>query len=231
MTALAVIPARGGSKRILKKNIRPFCGKPMIEWVIDFALTSGFFEKVFVSTDSAEIAQLSVSLGAEVPFLRPENLSDGNTGLMDVIKHSIDFFEKKKFEFSSVTLLYPTAPFIRSEYLAQAMSDIEDNEFAVSVCLYPYPIQRALEINTVQKTIEMIDKDFYREGSQDLRKTYHEAGQFIVGQKMAWKTKTPFLDGRTSPVIIPRYLVQDIDEEEDWVEAEIKFSMLKKMNK
>ncbi len=226
MSNLVVIPAREGSQRIIGKNIKNFHGKPIIAWSIELALTCGSFDRVIVSTDSKEISKLSVSLGAEAPFLRPKNISDGDSSVIEVVRHAIDFLYSKGESYELVTLLYPTAPFTRASDLVKAVTCIKTYDFAISVTKFPYPIQRALSISKDEKTLQMINKSNFHKRSQDLENSYHDAGQFIVGKNYAWKEKKPFVDGRALPIIIPRYIVQDIDDEEDWVEAELKFKIL-----
>ena len=226
MTAIALIPARSGSKRIKNKNIKLFHGKPIIEWIINTALKSELFSKVIVSTDSQEIADLCISLGAEIPFFRPKRLSGDNIVLTDVVKHAIDFLEKDKIGFDSLTLLYPTAPFTLPKNILHSLEAIQNCDFSASVSSYQHPIDRALKISQKTNLLQMRNKKNYFERSQDLQEFFYDAGQFITGKKNAWKTKIPFVNSRTSGIIIPRYLTQDIDSEEDWQEAEIKFSIL-----
>ena len=145
MRNIAIIPARGGSKRIIKKNIKLFYGKPIIGWAIEAAEKSGLFEKIVISTDCKEIAQISRSLGGEVPFTRPDNISDDHSSVIEVIRHAIKFYETKKETFELATLIYPTAPLIKKRDLVQAVSSINKYDFAMSVTSYSYPIQRALE--------------------------------------------------------------------------------------
>ena len=227
MSTIAIIPARAGSKRIKKKNVRLFHGKPIIEWVIDAALRSKLFKKVIVSTDSEEIANLSNSVGAEVPFIRPQELSGDDIGLIDVVNHAICEIEKEKTNFDIVTMLYPTAPFVSSTSISKSLEAIQHYDFSVSVCAFSHPIGRALRFSDKNQLLEMISKKNYTSRSQDLEQFYHDSGQFVSGTKEAWKTKIPFVSGKTAGIVIPRFLAQDIDSEDDWIEAEIKFSVLK----
>ena len=228
MTAVAIIPARSGSKRIKNKNIKSFSGRPILEWVIRTALSSKLFDKVIVSTDCEKIAGLSEAVGAEIPYLRPENLSNDYAGVQEVVIHAIDFLDKKDFYFDTVTLLYATAPFVTKEYLSKSLEAIKHVDFSISVCAFPHPVERALRLSEKGNVIEMIDKEHYLIRSQDHRILYHDAGQFVSGRKHAWKTKVPLLSGNTAPIIVPRFQAQDIDNEEDWLEAELKFLVLKK---
>ena len=227
MKNVAIIPARGGSKRIIGKNIRLFHNKPIISWVIRLALACDCFEKIIVSTDCNETAELGKSLGAEVPFLRPKKISDDHTSVIEVIRHAIEFFQSKDEFYELVTLIYPTAPLTNVSDLKKAIRLIGEYDFSMSVALYPYPIQRALFVENQSNTIQMLEKNNFMKRSQDLKDCYHDAGQFIVGKTMSWLKKKPIVEGKTLPIIVPRIRVQDIDNEEDWNEAELKFSLMK----
>ena len=231
MRNLAVIPARGGSKRIPKKNIKLFHGKPIISWVIESSLETNLFENVVVSTDCEEIAQISRSFGAETPFVRPASISDDNTSVFEAVRHTIDFFKKKNENFELVTLIYPTAPFIEKSDIQSAINSINDFDFSIAVTLFPYPIQRALRVDDDTCTVSMVETKNFLKRSQDFPQRYHDAGQFVVGKTKAWEEKTPLIDGRTLPIVVPRIRVQDIDEVEDWKEAEAKFSFIRNQNK
>ncbi len=226
MKNIAIIPARGGSKRIIGKNIRMFHKRPIISWIIQLAKSCDCFEKIIVSTDCEKTAELGRSLGADVPFLRPESISDDYTSVIDVIRHAIEFLNNKDEFYELVTLIYPTAPLMSISDLKNAIKCIGDYDYSMSVALYPFPIQRALFIENQSNTIQMLDNDNFMKRSQDLREAYHDAGQFIVGKSDSWLTKKPIIDGKTLPIIIPRFRVQDIDNEEDWQEAELKFSFI-----
>ena len=195
MTAVAIIPVRSGSKRIKNKNIKSFSGRPILEWIIQTALLSKLFDKVIVSTDSEKIADLSKAVGAEIPYLRPKNLSDDYTGVQEVVIHAIDFLDKIDFYFETVTLLYATAPFVTKEHLSKSLEAIKQFDFSISVCSFPHPVERALRLSEKGNVIEMIDKEQYLIRSQNHRTLYHDAGQFVSGRKHAWKTKVPLLPG------------------------------------
>ncbi len=227
MKNVAIIPARGGSKRIVGKNIRLFHNKPIISWVINLAQESDCFEKIIISTDCRKTAELGKSLGAEVPFLRPKSISDDYTSVIEVIRHAIEFFQSKGEFYELATLIYPTSPLMNVADLKKAVEFIGEYDFSLSVALFPYPIQRALIVENQSNTVEMLEKNNFTKRSQDLKDCYHDAGQFIVGKANSWLTKKPIIDGKTLPVIIPRFRVQDIDDEEDWIEAELKFSFIK----
>lgn len=224
---LAVIPARGGSKRIPRKNIRNFCGKPMIAWSIEAALQSACFDRVIVSTDDEEIAETSRRYGAEVPFTRPEALSGDQAGTVPVIAHAINWQSQTGTAPEAVCCLYATAPFVRPSDLVQGLHVLHTVgcDYAFSVTSYAFPIQRALRIGADGLT-RMHYPEHAHTRSQDLEEMWHDAGQFYWGRADAWLAGKPVLSGNSAPVILPRYLVQDIDTPEDWVRAELMFSAL-----
>ena len=226
MKSLAIIPARSGSKRIPKKNIRHFNGKPIIGHVIEKAIQSKVFSKVIVSTDSVEVGNASRSFGAEVPFLRPKEISDDFTSVIEVVRHGIKHFENLNEIFDNICLLYPTAPLIDIDDLRKGLALLRTSDFAVSVSEFPFPIERALLFNIDKQTIEMRDKKNFYVRSQDFPLAYHDAGQFIFGNKNSWMGKVPMIDGRNSPVFVARERVQDIDNERDWEYAEKKAIIL-----
>ena len=224
---LAVIPARGGSKRIPRKNIRKFYGKPIIAWSIEAALESTCFDQVIVSTDDPEITDVARKWGAEVPFLRPANLSDDYTGTAAVVRHAIEWFEDRGVHFEYICCIYATAPFIRAEDIQSGLEKLisDDADYAFTVTSFPFPIQRAVKINTNGR-LEMFQPECYTTRSQDLEEAYHDAGQFYWGRINAWKEGAPLFSDRTIPIILPRYRVQDIDTLEDWMRAEILFKVI-----
>ena len=225
MKHLAVIPARANSKRIPKKNIRDFHGKPIISWVVEKAINSSHFSMVIVSTDSQEIARVVNKAGAETPFIRPANISDDFSSVFEVVKHSIKFLNAKNKYFDLVTLIYPTSPLLNMNDVRRGTEAIDKYDFAMSVSKYAYPIQRALRLNKKEQTMTMIFEENFKVRSQDLDPTFHDAGQFVVGKQTAWLEKNPLTNGRTVPIIIPASRVQDIDTEDDWIEAEKKFTL------
>ena len=224
---LCVIPARGGSKRIPKKNIRLFCGKPIIVWSIEAALNSQCFDKVIVSTDSEEIALLSKKFGADVPFLRPHNLSDDYTATTPVINHAIQYMNKKYGEIEFTCCIYATAPFVEPKFIKEGLRKIIETKanFAFSVTSFPFPIQRAIKLNPENKS-EMFFPNNFNKRSQDLECAFHDAGQFYWGKSSAWLQNKSVFDDNSVPIIIPRYKVQDIDNEEDWLRAELMFKSI-----
>tara|TARA_A200000113_G_scaffold208228_1_gene206417 strand:+ start:398 stop:1087 length:690 start_codon:yes stop_codon:yes gene_type:complete len=226
MTFLALIPARGGSKRIANKNIKSFAGKPIIGWTIEKAFKTKLFKSVIVSTDDKKIAEISKNFGAEIAFPRPASISDDQSTVVEVVKHCIEELEKSGAYYDYVVLLYATAPLMDENDIIKATEDLGEQEFRVSVNEYSYPIQRALRLE--RNEIKMFEPLNFKKRSQDLEPFYHDAAQFIIGSSHMWKTKTPFVDGVTRPFIVPKYRVQDIDNEDDWYEAELKFCYLNK---
>lgn len=220
----AVIPARGGSKRIPRKNIREFAGKPMIAWSIAAALESGCFDGVIVSTDDAEIAVAAKMYGASVPFLRPSELSDDYTGTLPVMRHAVDWLSKVEGEVDLVCCIYATAPFVRPTDLQRGLNKLQATgmDYSVSVTSYAFPIQRALAINE-HGCLNMIRTEMLGTRSQDLPEVFHDAGQFYWGTASAWSLERPVFAGNSVPVVLPRHRVQDIDTEEDWIRAEWLF--------
>lgn len=224
---LAVIPARGGSKRIPRKNIKPFGGLPMIAWSIKAALQSQCFDRIIVSTDDAEIAQVAQAHGAEVPFVRPPELSDDHTGTIPVIAHAIDWHNQNGNQAQEVCCIYATAPFVQAEDLLCGLHTLQSNgtEYAFSVTSYPFPIQRAVRI-TPDKRLEMFQPEHFGTRSQDLPEAWHDAGQFYWGKAQAWMQGIPLFSHAAAPVPLPRHRVQDIDTPEDWERAEWLFKAM-----
>ena len=226
---VAVIPARGGSKRIPRKNIRNFCGKPMIHWSIEVAKNSGCFDRIIVSTDDDEIASVAKRCGAEVPFIRPSAISDDHATTADVIAHSIGHMETSGFPVSAVCCIYATAPFILPQNIQEALEKFQrtNAEFVFSAALYASPIQRAFSINSKDR-VEMANPEYFSTRSQDLEQMYHDAGQFYWGKPEAFVEKQPFFTSKSCAYILPRYRVCDIDTEEDWQFAEFLFHAIEK---
>lgn len=224
---LAVIPARGGSKRIPRKNILPFCGKPIIAWSIEAALASECFDAVVVSTDDEEIASVAKSCGAAVPFIRPAELSDDYTGTIPVIQHAIEWYQQQGYVLDDVCCIYATAPFISDTYIKNGLDILQDSDcdYAFSVTSYPFPVQRAIYLTPTGR-VEMFQPEYFHKRSQDLTEAYHDAGQFYWGKANAWMASKPIFSPASAPVILPRYLVQDIDTPEDWMRAELMFKAL-----
>ncbi len=224
---ICVIPARGGSKRIPRKNIKIFCGKPMIAWSIETALKSKCFEQVVVSTDSKEIAEIAQHYGATVPFIRPKELSDDYTGTIPVIRHAVEWFQNREIVFEHVCCLYATAPFVRMEDLRNGMEQLVTcaADYAFSVTGFDFPVQRAIRL-TEKGRVEMFYPKHFNTRSQDLEKAYHDAGQFYWGRTAAWLTEKIIFSSDSVPVVLPHFRVQDIDTFEDWERAEWLFKVM-----
>lgn len=224
---LAVIPARGGSKRIPRKNIKPFCGKPMIAWSIEAALESGCFDQVVVSTDDLDIADVARESGAQVPFMRPAELSDDHTGTIPVIQHAVEWYKSQGHAVELVCCLYATAPFVRADDISRGLHILNESgsDYAFSVTSYAFPIQRALRL-TQQGRVEMFNPEHFNTRSQDLEEAWHDAGQFYWGMAEAWLKGAMIFSPNSAPVMLPRHRVQDIDTPEDWSRAELMFKVL-----
>jgi pseudaminic acid cytidylyltransferase len=218
---IAVIPARGGSKRIPRKNIKPFGGLPMIAWSIRAALASQCFDRIIVSTDDDEIAKVAQAHGAEVPFVRPAELSDDHTGTISVVAHAIEWQNAHGTAATDVCCLYATAPFVQPSDIAHGYEVLRSSEadYAFSVTSYAFPIQRAIRITPSQR-VQMFQPEHFTTRSQDLEEAWHDAGQFYWGRAHAWLTHQPVFTEAAAPVPLPRYRVQDIDTPEDWERAE-----------
>lgn len=225
---LAIIPARGGSKRIPKKNIRDFHGLPMIAYSIQTALESNVFDQVIVSTDDDQIAETAMRYGATVPFVRPPELSDDFTGTVPVIAHAVEWYTHQAIAVSEVCCIYATAPFINKDDLIRGLDLIQEKkaDYAFSVTSYGFPIQRAIKINN-NGAIEMFYPEHYNARSQDLTEAWHDAGQFYWGTSEAWLQHKPIFSSHSFPVILPRTHVQDIDTFEDWNRAELLYALIK----
>ncbi|UPR52329.1 pseudaminic acid cytidylyltransferase [Vibrio cyclitrophicus] len=224
---IAIIPARGGSKRIPRKNIKAFHGKPMIAYSIEAAVTSGCFDKVIVSTDDTEIAEVAKKYGAEVPFLRPVDISDDYATTMDVMEHAIRWCKSEGWNVEAVCCLYATAPFVLPEDLQKGYELVRDAsvQFAFSATSFPFPIQRAIKLDE-QASVSMFSPENEQVRSQDLEEAYHDAGQFYWGQTSAFLNKLSIFSPHSKAVLLPRCRVQDIDTPEDWELAEKLFSIL-----
>lgn len=222
---LAVIPARGGSKRIPRKNIRDFCGRPMLAWSVAAARDSGCFDAIIVSTDDAEIAEVAQEAGAEAPFLRPPELSDDHTGTLPVIRHAIEAMTAAGHLPTQVCCIYATAPFLTAEVLREGLRILEADDtldYAFSVTSYAFPIQRAIRRRTDGR-VEMFDPAMFNRRSQDLEEAWHDAGQFYWGRAEAWISERLIFGPRSAAVVLSRHRVQDIDNPEDWIRAELMF--------
>lgn len=219
---IAVIPARGGSKRIPRKNVRPFAGKPMIAWPIEIALRSGLFSRVLVSTEDDEIAQAARHCGAEVPFVRPAELADDHTGTGEVMAHATQWALQQGWRPSAVCCIYATAPFIRAADLAQGLRTLEAGpwSYVIAATTFDAPVLRAFQ-QRPDGGLEMLFPEHMATRSQDLATALHDAAQFYWGRPTAWLKRRPGLGADSTSVRIPRWRVQDIDDEDDWRRAEL----------
>ena len=226
---VAIIPARGGSKRIPGKNIRTFCAKPMIAYSIEAAQKSGVFDRIVVSTDDEEIMEVACHYGAEAPFVRPSELSDDYTTTVPVIAHAIGELQKEN-PLSAVCCIYATAPFVQPESIARGYELLlqKKAQYAFSVTTFPFPVFRAIRLND-DGGVEMLWPEYRHTRSQDLPEAYHDAGQFYWGVPEAWLENKPIFAPHSVPVILPRHLVQDIDTLEDWKRAELMYRSYMKL--
>lgn len=223
---MAVIPARGGSKRIPRKNIRAFCGKPIIAYSIDAAIQSQLFDRVIVSTDNNEIAETARQLGAEIPFMRPAELANDFVGTVPVIRHAIHQLIAQETSPIYVCCIYATAPFVTAPDIQRGWRILLETraDYAFSVTSFASPIQRAIKI-TPDGRIAMFQPQNYEARSQDLEQAYHDAGQFYWGRAAAFLNELKLFSNHAAPVLLPRSQVQDIDTLEDWDIAELMFSV------
>ncbi|WP_432743822.1 pseudaminic acid cytidylyltransferase [Methylobacter sp. G7] len=221
---IAIIPARGGSKRIPRKNIKDFCGKPMIAWSIEAAKASGLFDHIIVSTDDAEIAEVAKQWGAEAPFMRPVELSDDYVGTGAVVKHAVEWSLKHIGKSEFACTIYATAPFIKPADLIRGVELLlqTGKQIAFTVTSFPFPIQRAIRI-TESGGVAMFQPEHLMTRSQDLEPAYHDAGQFYWARTDAVLNDVPAFSDAAVPLILPRHQVQDIDTTEDWQCAELMF--------
>lgn len=226
---VAIIPARGGSKRIPRKNIKYFHGKPMIGWSIEVSISSGLFDRIIVSTEDEEIASISKKFGAEVPYLRCKNLADDLTGTTDVICDAIKQLNLGGFYPTEVCCIYPAAPFIRTSDLQLGLANLQISgvDYSFPVSAFRSPIQRAIKI-TANNRVQMFDELQYLKRSQDLEPAYYDAGQFYWGMSDSWLSNKPLFTQTSAPLILPMHRVHDIDTEEDWRLAEIMFEVMQK---
>lgn len=218
---LAIITARGGSKRIPKKNIRPFCGKPIIAYSIEAALDSKLFDEVMVSTDSPEIAEVAKHYGASVPFMRSEANSNDYATTADVLREVLERYQTIGKTFDYMCCLYPTAPFVTAEKLIDAFSKMKGADALTPVVAFSYPPQRAFIIR--DGFLQYTHPEFIKTRSQDLEKIYHDCGQFYFYKVSSFLSNSGI---KTVPLIISEAEVQDIDTLSDWKIAEIKYSLM-----
>lgn len=228
MTNIAVIPARGGSKRIPRKNIKMFHGQPLISYSIEAAIKSKCFDRIIVSTDDEEIAEVALSCGAEVPFLRNSELSNDFAGTTPVIQDTILQLNDSAIEY--VCCIYATAPMLSEQDIRTGLDTIklkEEFDYAFSITTYDFPIQRSLSLNQ-ENEVTMHNPDLFNTRSQDLEECWHDAGQFYWGTKHAWQQGLPIFSSNSIGVKLPRHRVQDIDTPEDWDMAEMLYQIWSK---
>lgn len=218
---IAIIPARGGSKRIPRKNVKLFAGKPMIAYAIDAARRSGLFDHIVVSTDDAEIASLGCAAGAETPFVRPQELADDHTPTVPVIAHAIGACALLGWNISQVCCIYPGVPFLEPDDLARGLELLDRGiaPYAFPVTPFSSPIQRALR-RAGDGRVAPLNPQFVSTRTQDLEPAYHDAGQFYWGVASAWLGGLGIHDNGVS-IVLPEWRVVDIDTPDDWERAEI----------
>ena len=225
MSAIAIITARGGSKRIPRKNIKNFCGKPILQYSIEAALGSEMFDEVMVSTDDREIAEIAKECGANIPFFRSDKTSGDYASSEDVLVEVINEYKKNGKEFDTYCCIYPTAPFLTGGILREAVRKFETEkaDFMTPVVRFSYPPQRCQIIENGQLVRKWPEYKYTR--SQDLEPWYHDAGQFYIGN-IECLLKNGMSNGVNIPYIMEEMRVQDIDTEEDWKIAEMKFRLI-----
>ena len=225
---VAIIPARGGSKRIPRKNIQPFAGKPIIAHSIGAARDAGVFDRIIVSTDDEEIAAVARTWGAETPFLRPRELADDYAGTNEVVAHALEWLAASGPPADLACCIYATAPFVTGDSLRRGFQALHDTgkEFAFSVTSFPFPIYRSIRL-LADGGVAPCFPEFIEARSQDLEDAYHDAGQFYWGKATAFTGGLSLFAPHSAPVILPRHVVQDIDTLEDWERAELMYTAWK----
>lgn len=228
MKNIAIITARGGSKRIPRKNIKAFCGKPIIAYSIEAALKSGVFDEVMVSTDDQEIKNIAITYGAKVPFLRSEKTSNDMAMTYEVLLEVLDEYEKRGLKYEQLCCIYPTAPFITAEKLKLGMTQLENEEAdtVIPIVAFSFPPQRGFIINDNNVTFKYPENALKR--SQDLEPMYHDCGQFYCLNIEKFKESKKIISDNTKPLFMNELEVQDIDNESDWEIAELKYKILNK---
>jgi pseudaminic acid cytidylyltransferase len=218
---VAIIPARGGSKRIPRKNIRDFRGKPAIAWSIAVAQKSSLFDKIVVSTEDSEISDVARSYGAEVPFRRPAKLADDSTTTVEAVAHAVQSCLELGWNIDLACCIYPCSPFIEVADLVRAVELAEERaaDYVYPVTTYPHPVQRAMRM-LADSSMRFITPEFELTGTQHLEELYHDVGQFYVGKPSAWLARSSILTAGLA-IPIPSWRVVDIDTPEDWKRAEL----------
>ncbi len=226
MKKLAIITARGGSKRIPRKNIREFCGKPILAYSVEAAIASGVFDTVMVSTDDEEIAEIARQYGADVPFLRSQETANDYATTPDVVREVLAEYGKRGEHFEVAAFIFPTAPFVTGEKLKDAMNRLlgSDADTLMSVVPFSFPPQRGLVVREEQLVFEF--PQYMDTRSQDLEPHYHDAGQFGVFRTEAFDRNGKFWVGKVLPMVLSEMEVQDIDNQTDWEVAEMKYRLM-----
>lgn len=229
MNFLAIIPARGGSKRIPRKNIRPFAGQPIINYSIEVAKELSLFDEIMVSTEDGEIAELAREAGAVVPFLRSRKNADDFSTITDVVKEVLETYRRHAIHFDVVCCILPTAPFITPRRLMEGFEKLQASNFdaVIPVQRFQYPIQRALQVDGITGRVSMVHPENLRVRSQDLPYRYHDCGQFYWARVASFEKEGTFFAPNAGYIELSAWEVQDIDEEEDWILAEHKFETLR----
>jgi pseudaminic acid cytidylyltransferase len=224
---IAIIPARGGSKRIPKKNIKLFLGKPIISYSIETAISSNLFDRIIVSTDDDDIASIAIEYGAEVPFIRPKELAGDILGTHEVIGHAVSWLEDNGMSIDYACCLYATAPLIKKKYLYESFELISTGKWdsVIAATAFSYPIFRSFE-KLPNGGLKMFFPEHYISRSQDLPKAFHDAGQFYWASANIWKNKPSSFSSKNTIIELPNYLVQDIDTYDDWLRAENLYKIL-----
>lgn len=230
MKRLAIITARGGSKRIPRKNIKPFLGKPILAYSIEAALDSGLFDEVMVSTEDEEIAEIAKKYGAKVPFYRSEKTAGDFATTNDVLLEVLEEYKKLGQEFDEACCIYPTAPFVTSSKLKKAMEEFaaSDADTLIPVVAFSYPPKRSLVIREGRLVFQY--PEFMDSRSQDLEAEYHDIGQFYLFRTKAFERNKKLMIGNILPFVVDEMEVQDIDNESDWKIAEIKYQAMQNKN-
>jgi pseudaminic acid cytidylyltransferase len=226
---IAIIPARGGSKRIPRKNLKAFCGQPIIAYSIQAAQRAGVFDRVIVSTEDDEIAALARDLGAETPFVRPAALANDHATTVPVIKHAVDWLNQNGCPVDNACCIYATAPFVQASALRAAYETLVSRRvtgYVFSATSFPFPIQRAFKVDA-DGCVEMFHPENYNTRSQDLEEAFQDAGQFYWGSAATYLSEKIFFATDSVAHVLPRHLVQDIDTPEDWTRAELMFRALR----
>ncbi|MDE5589088.1 MAG: pseudaminic acid cytidylyltransferase [Acetatifactor sp.] len=225
MRAIAIITARGGSKRIPRKNIKEFCGKPILAYSIEAALNSGLFDRVMVSTEDAEIAEIAERYGAEVPFRRSEKTSGDFAATADVLLEVLEEYRRRGERFDTLCCIYPTAPFVTVERLREAVRLLEENgaDSVMPVVRFSFPPQRCVVVK--EGCLQFKWPEYARTRSQDLEPFYHDAGQFYCLKEKSFLEQKALVMSKTVPLILSEMEIQDIDTEEDWELAQVKYRL------